>query len=207
MYLDWHTVFLLNGEVCNECNIGIHDSKKLKTHLILVDSIIDFGPTQCYNTERYEMTLRYEAFNSLIRTLRMYLANIAKNLTLMFFSTSDSPALVDTSMKLDDIGYSRIIIFRCGQGLQTLYSSPQVQRMEFLLKVCLICIIFLKVTAIYKLPTVSCYETPFRDLMHTCTLHNLPEGVSLQSNVLTHQVVITIMRQMLVVLLSPSVKG
>ena len=30
-------------------------SKRLKTHLILhlVDSIVSFGPTQCYNTERY----------------------------------------------------------------------------------------------------------------------------------------------------------
>ena len=57
-------------------------SKRLKTHLVLylVDSIINFGPTQCYNTERhaneslhfYHQKFRYESFNSLIRTQNVF---------------------------------------------------------------------------------------------------------------------------------------
>ena len=44
-------------------------SKSLKTHLVLhlVDSIINFGPTQCYNTERYAN----ESLHFIIKSLDM----------------------------------------------------------------------------------------------------------------------------------------
>lgn len=58
-------------------------SKRLKNHLILhlVDNIIEFGPTQCYITERlvkqyiqfnYLIYFRYEAFNGLVRTQNIF---------------------------------------------------------------------------------------------------------------------------------------
>ena len=55
-------------------------SKRLKSHLVLhlVDHMCDFGPTDCYNTERYNifshdcnniimLYFSYEAFNGLMR--------------------------------------------------------------------------------------------------------------------------------------------
>ena len=62
-------------------------SKRLKTHLILhlVDGMVAFGPTQCYNTERqvgniaiiiatviYHHYYRFESFNSHIRAHNIF---------------------------------------------------------------------------------------------------------------------------------------
>ena len=57
-------------------------SRCLKTHLVLhlVSCIVDFGPIQCYNTQRLanfyylceRFFYRYESFNSLVRTQNIF---------------------------------------------------------------------------------------------------------------------------------------
>uniref|UniRef100_A0A1X7UZ35 Uncharacterized protein n=1 Tax=Amphimedon queenslandica TaxID=400682 RepID=A0A1X7UZ35_AMPQE len=92
-------------------------AKRLKTHLVLhlVDNILDFGPTQCYNTERYE------SYNSLVR---------AQNI----FGNRQSPSR-DIATNFAVQQHLTFICSRgyfegkqCGEQLYSIYLSTQVQQ-------------------------------------------------------------------------------
>ena len=52
---DWRAV--CNDFITSTAHYMPSYSKRLKTHLVqhLVSRIVDFGPTQCYNTERLKL--------------------------------------------------------------------------------------------------------------------------------------------------------
>ena len=47
-----------------------------------------------------------------------------------------------------------------------------------------------------QLLDVMCDDIPLRDLLRKCTLHNLPEGISLQTMFLSHHAIMSQTRQL-----------
>lgn len=178
-------------------------SKRLKTHLVLhlVDNMTDFGPTECYNTERYE------AFNSVVRAQNIYgnRHSPSKDIAYNF-------AVLQHLRFLCSGGYCDGR--QCGEGLQHLYSSPQIQ----IYLNCLPTSEVLQEKQIYQpgclrklshgtvpckllnVMTSMCYDTvpkSIEELMRHfgCSVHDLPETLSLESPILAFKAVMTQSKQ------------
>jgi hypothetical protein len=108
-------------------------SKRLKTHLILhlVDNIVEFGPTQSFNTERLDTIKlrssyvisfhRYKSYNSLVRNRNIYgnRHNPSKDIATSF-------SILHQLRFICSGGYTNGQ--KCGDGLSNLYLSPQIQK-------------------------------------------------------------------------------
>uniref|UniRef100_A0A1X7UVS3 C2H2-type domain-containing protein n=1 Tax=Amphimedon queenslandica TaxID=400682 RepID=A0A1X7UVS3_AMPQE len=172
-------------------------AKRLKTHLILhlVDHIVDFGPTQGYNTERFE------SFNSLVRSANIYGNRHSPSKDIAFrFATIQHLRFLCSGGHVDGK--------QCGEHLRGLFSSPIVQHFlcgipfSELLKENLIyqpgCLRKLSHgTTTCKLCDVSTHAyydkngTLLRDVLRICQLHNLPESASLLSPFLKYNAVVS----------------
>ncbi|XP_019859712.1 PREDICTED: uncharacterized protein LOC109587945 [Amphimedon queenslandica] len=172
-------------------------AKRLKTHLVLhlVDNILDFGPTQCYNTERYE------SYNSLVR---------AQNI----FGNRQSPSR-DIATNFAVQQHLTFICSRgyfegkqCGEQLYSIYLSTQVQ--QFLRGVSIKktqsdkdiyqpgCLRKLHHgTVPCKILDIICDQISLRELLRTCTLHNMPDDVTLEMNILPYSAVMSKTMQLL----------
>jgi hypothetical protein len=167
-------------------------SKRLKTHLILhlVDNIVEFGPTQSFNTERYE------SYNSLVRNRNIYgnRHNPSKDIATSF-------SILHQLRFICSGGYTNGQ--KCGDGLSNLYLSPQIQKflngvpstesyvdksiyqpgslrkLKYGTKPC-------------SLIDVMCHnDITLRNILRHCTLHNLPNGLTLQSKAVCYHAVLS----------------
>jgi hypothetical protein len=171
-------------------------SRRLKTHLILhiVDSILDFGPTQGYNTERFE------SFNSLVRTQNI-------------FGNRQSPSR-DIAFRFAVLQNLRYICSggyfsgkQCGEELRHLYQSSEVQSFlngtpssktlhmkEIYQDGCLRKLYH--GTKYCALLDIICDEIPLKDLLVSYLLNGLPDDVTLYSKVLVHHGVMSCRKQL-----------